>query len=138
EPVIVRSNDYTRGLWNGDTGVVVRGVERPGERHHFRAAFPRDGRWKSFRVDALRGHLDLAFALTVHQSQGSEYDDVLIALPPAASPLASRELLYTAVTRARRSVLVVGERPALDEAVSRRSPRASGLGRRILGAGGQG
>jgi exodeoxyribonuclease V alpha subunit len=131
EPVILRANDYARGLWNGDTGVVVRGIDRPGERHHFRVAFPREGTWTSVRLDALRGQLELAWALTVHQAQGSEYDDVLVVLPAGERRVAGRASLYTAITRARRSALVVGDRAALDAAVAGGGERSAGLVARI-------
>ena len=65
--------------------------------------------------------------MTVHKSQGSEFDDVVVLLPEAASPVLTRELLYTAVTRARRSVVLHGSREVFRQAVERRSERASGL-----------
>jgi exodeoxyribonuclease V alpha subunit len=70
-------------------------------------------------------------AMTIHKSQGSEFDRAVVVLPPIGSRLASRELLYTAVTRARVGVTVVGSAESLDEVVGRRTVRASGLGERL-------
>jgi exodeoxyribonuclease V alpha subunit len=69
--------------------------------------------------------------MTIHKSQGSEFGHVNVILPPSGSRLLTRELLYTAVTRARRSVTVVGTEAAIREAVGRRAARASGLGERL-------
>ncbi len=69
--------------------------------------------------------------MTIHKSQGSEFDEVVVILPPAESRLATRELLYTAVTRARRVVTLVGGEAALRAAIGRRVVRASGLGLRL-------
>jgi exodeoxyribonuclease V alpha subunit len=69
--------------------------------------------------------------MTVHKAQGSEFDDVMLVLPESDSPLLSRELVYTAVTRARRSVLVVGERSLLERAVVRAIERYSGVAERL-------
>jgi exodeoxyribonuclease V alpha subunit len=68
-----------------------------------------------------------AYAVTVHKSQGSEYGTVVVVLPPPASPLATRELLYTAITRARRRVVIVGDEAAVRAAIGRPSVRMSGL-----------
>ncbi len=71
------------------------------------------------------------YATTVHKSQGSEFDALTLVLPQADSPLATRETLYTAVTRARSDVLVVGSEQAVRACVNRRALRATGLGRRL-------
>ncbi len=137
-PVAVQHNDYDRGLFNGDQGVVVR-VERggdgdpeagegPGARPM--AVFPRGGSFDAFPLDVL-GDLGPAFATTVHKSQGSEFDHVAIVLPDEDLPLLTRELLYTAITRARRSVLLVGEPELLARAVSRTIERSSGVAERL-------
>jgi len=121
EPVMVLSNDARTGLVNGDTGVVVgRGGAR-------RLVFERrDGSLLERPVEALPDIVS-AYAVTVHKSQGSEYGSVVVVLPPAASPLATRELLYTALTRARRRVVVVGSEDAVRTAVGRSSARMGGL-----------
>jgi exodeoxyribonuclease V alpha subunit len=122
EPVVVRENDYARGLYNGDCGLVAASG---GE---LRAVFSgQDGAWRSFPLAALRPRLELAYALTVHQSQGSEYDHVALVLPEADMPLATRELVYTALTRARRSIALFGSAEVLRAAVARSAERYSGL-----------
>ena len=92
---MITANDYQRGLFNGDQGIVVRADEGLG-RHHFRAVFRVSGRLVPFAIEALRDRLELAWALTVHKSQGSEVDAVVLVLPHDDLPLVTRELLYTA------------------------------------------
>ena len=123
-PLLVTVNDYDLNLFNGDTGVVVAvggGV---------RAAF---GRGSSpllispVRLDAVQ----TTHAMTVHRAQGSQFDVVSFVLPPPESPLLTRELLYTAVTRASRRVQVFGSEEAVRRAVRRPANRASGLRGRL-------
>lgn len=121
-PLIVTANDYQLRLFNGDTGVVVAVDGHP------RAAFRRDGRVVSFPPSRL-ADVQSVHALSVHRSQGSQFDRVTLVLPPAESPLLTQELLYTAVTRAKEHVRVIGTREALTAAVRRPVVRASGLGR---------
>lgn len=120
-PLLVTVNDYRLGLYNGDLGVVVAGTQRPV------VAFPGPVGVQTFapaRLDAV----ETVHAMTIHKSQGSEFDHVVVVLPPAASRLATRELLYTAVTRARHHVTVIGDREAVVAAIHRRIVRSSGLG----------
>ena len=84
-----------------------------------------------FNLDVLRANVGLAYAMTVHRSQGSEYDEVAVVLPARDLPILSRELIYTAITRARRRVTVVGDRPLLRAAVHRRVQRFSGIATRL-------
>ncbi|MGI5861128.1 MAG: exodeoxyribonuclease V subunit alpha [Myxococcales bacterium] len=133
EPVLMQRNDYQRGLFNGDQGVVLR-VSLPGESsHHFRAVFPtRDG-FRPFSLEGLRPMLQHAFAMTVHKSQGSEFDHVALMLPEDEMPLLTREVLYTGATRARRSVVFVGALKILRVAIGNRMTRFSGIGERLAG-----
>ncbi|HWM87041.1 MAG TPA: exodeoxyribonuclease V subunit alpha [Kofleriaceae bacterium] len=126
EPVVMRENDYARGLFNGDGGVIVR-VQEAGHAPELRAVFAQPHGWLSFPVAALRSRLERAFATTVHQSQGSEHDHVAVVLPAIDIPLLSRELLYTALTRARRSVAIFGRPEILRAGVERQVRRFSGL-----------
>ncbi|MFN8076491.1 MAG: exodeoxyribonuclease V subunit alpha [Kineosporiaceae bacterium] len=119
--VIARSNDPATGLANGDTGVVL-----PGGTGGAVAVFGSGPRPLELPLHRL-ADVDPLLALTIHRSQGSQYDGVSVVLPPAHSPLLTRELLYTAVTRARRTVRVVGDDAAVAAAVSRSVRRASGL-----------
>jgi exodeoxyribonuclease V alpha subunit len=133
EPVMITANDYHRGLFNGDQGIVVRADEGHG-RHHYRAVFRVGGALRPFAVEALRDRLELAWALTVHKSQGSELDAVALVLPHEEIPLVTRELLYTGVTRARTGVAIVGSRHVLVGGAKRRAQRHSGLAARLARA----
>ena len=90
------------------------------------AVFP-GGSFFAYPLPALRGGLELAWATTVHKAQGSEFDHVAILLPTVPVRPLTRELLYTAITRARQSVTFVGSRELLELGVTRKMERASGL-----------
>jgi len=127
-PVLVTANDYGLGLYNGDTGVAVQV----------------DGALRAVMAGAT-GPVELAtgrladietmHAMTIHKSQGSQAAEVTVLLPPEDSRLLTRELFYTAVTRARTKVRVVGTAAQVRAAVSRRAARASGLGGRLRASG---
>jgi exodeoxyribonuclease V alpha subunit len=130
EPIMMTANDYQRGLFNGDQGIVIRADEGLAG-HRYRALFRVAGRLQPFAIEALRDRLELAWALTIHKSQGSELDAVAIVLPEDDLPLVTRELLYTGVTRARQSVVLCGPRAVLVAGAKRVAMRHSGLGSRI-------
>jgi exodeoxyribonuclease V alpha subunit len=128
-PLLVTANDYGLGTYNGDTGVAVRPpADAPGRA--LRAA-----------IDSSAGLLDLAtsrlaqvetmHALTIHKAQGSQADEVVVILPPSDSRLLTRELFYTAITRAQERVVVVGSPDDVRAAVERRALRATGLRQRF-------
>jgi exodeoxyribonuclease V alpha subunit len=119
-PLLVTSNDYQLRLFNGDTGVVVDVDGRP------RAAFLRNGVIDLLAPSRL-SDVQTVHAMSVHRSQGSQFDRVTLLLPPAESPLLTRELLYTGLTRAKEHVRLIGTREALATAVRRPIVRASGL-----------
>ena len=124
-PILVTRNDPRTGLSNGDTGVVLCDANgRP------QVWFPElrspDGRPRMVAPARLPPH-ESFFAMTVHRAQGSEYDEVAVVLGPAESRVATRELLYTAVTRARRRVVVHGSGRSVEAAVERVTERSSGL-----------
>ncbi len=121
-PVLVTANDYATQVFNGDVGVVWKEDGRATV--HFRAI---DGSIRAIAPGRLPA-VETAWAMTVHKAQGSEFDDVVVLLPPEASRVMSRELLYTAVTRARRQVTIIGTDTALRSAVSQPTQRTSGLG----------
>ncbi len=120
-PLLATRNDYELRLHNGDTGVVVRGPD--GE---LRAVFDAGGETIELAPSRL-ADVEPLFATTVHKSQGSEFDVTALLLPEPDSPLLSRELLYTAVTRARRTLVLAGGEESVREAVARPAGRASGL-----------
>ncbi|HEX4865572.1 MAG TPA: exodeoxyribonuclease V subunit alpha [Acidimicrobiales bacterium] len=124
-PVMITANDYSLRLFNGDTGAAI--VRPDGG---LGVVFPRGGSMITVSPARLSTSETL-FATTVHKSQGSEFEHAALVLPPPESPLLSRELLYTAVTRAKRSLVIVGTEDALRAAISRPIARASGLTRRL-------
>jgi exodeoxyribonuclease V alpha subunit len=95
------------------------------------AVFPRAGGLVAFPFEGLREDLRTAYATTVHKAQGAELDHVALVLPERDLPLLSRELVYTALTRARHSIVVVGRADLLALAVARSLERASGLAARL-------
>lgn len=120
--VMVTRNDYALGLFNGDIGIALPTGEGA-LRVYFRNA---DGGVRAVTPAALPPH-DSAFALTVHKSQGSEFDHAALVLPATSSRVLTRELIYTAVTRARKTVRVVGARDVLADAIATPTRRDSGL-----------
>jgi exodeoxyribonuclease V alpha subunit len=122
-PVIVTENDRALGLMNGDVGVMRAGADG-----RLEAVFA--GRQGGVPA-AILPATESAYALTIHKSQGSEFDHVAIVLPAMPSPILSRELVFTGITRARRSVTVIGPPDRVREAIGRRVARASGLSDRL-------
>ena len=121
--IMITRNDYSKELFNGDVGVVIR--DRTGV---FRAFFPRFGSFISFSMDILPPW-ELAFSTTVHKSQGSEFDDVLLVLPEEETHrLLTREIVYTGITRAKKRIIIYGTESVLNRALERKIERQSGLG----------
>jgi exodeoxyribonuclease V alpha subunit len=124
-PLLVTENDYGLGLFNGDTGVVVAtAAER------VMAAFERRGAIVEY-VPGRLGAVETVYAMTVHKSQGSEFRTAAVLLPPETSPILTRELLYTAITRARSRVILAGTEAMVRAAIARPAARASGLRERL-------
>jgi exodeoxyribonuclease V alpha subunit len=124
-PLLVTENDYALRLYNGDTGVIVDVAGGPPT-----AVFERGG--DVVRVSPRRlAAVDTVHAMTIHKSQGSQFAAVAVILPEADSPILTRELLYTAVTRAETALTVVGTEEGIRAAVARPITRASGLRRRL-------
>ncbi len=120
-PLIVTENDYSLDLFNGDIGVVVKGAVRPMD-----AAFRRGDSVLPVSTARLAA-VDTVYAMTVHKSQGSQFNAVAFMLPGADSRILTRELLYTAVTRARERLILVGTEDLIRSAIDRPITRASGL-----------
>ncbi|GAA4703541.1 exodeoxyribonuclease V subunit alpha [Nocardioides conyzicola] len=124
-PLLVTANDYGLGIYNGDTGVVVRRGE-----HGLRAAIAGSTRRHDLATGRL-GQLETMHAMTIHKSQGSQAERVVVVLPPPDSRLLTRELFYTALTRARERLVVVGSEDDVRAAIGRRAVRATGLRLRL-------
>ncbi len=120
-PILVRRNDYVVELFNGDIGIVVR--DAGGK---LKVAFPKAGGLMYLAPSRLPEH-QTVFAMTIHKSQGSEFDHVMVMLPTKDSPLLTRELIYTAVTRGKDKMTLVGKPELLVLALGRSVRRASGL-----------
>ena len=121
-PIIVTRNTPARELFNGDLGVMVRA----GGRRYF-GLFQRGDRYIACPAEHLPEH-EPAFAITVHKSQGSQYGNVLLVLPPdEENLLLVRETLYTGITRAENSAFIFGSGAAIKAAISRRMTRQSGV-----------
>jgi exodeoxyribonuclease V alpha subunit len=125
-PVMVFRNDYVLKLFNGDVGIVL-----PDGEGEFLVHFPdADGAFRAIAPARLPEH-DTAFATTVHKAQGSEFDAVMLMLPVKASRVVTRELLYTAVTRARMRVVIASDADVFAQGVTARTRRHSGLVERM-------
>lgn len=133
EPVMVRSNDSRRGLFNGDQGIILP-VKRGDGTPHLEALFPRDETLVGFPLPSIQDSLSHAYAMTVHKAQGSEFKTLALVMPPAEHPSLSREVLYTALTRAKEEVLLLGTPEGLMAACSRSVVRRSGLSEKLLRA----
>ncbi|MFB6262540.1 MAG: ATP-dependent RecD-like DNA helicase, partial [Bradymonadaceae bacterium] len=131
EPVMMTTNDYERGLFNGDRGVILRVRRTPEGRASPRAVFPTRHGYRPFAIGPLARHLDHAWSLTVHKAQGSEFEHVGFVLPDEDIPLLTRELLYTGMTRAERSVVFFGRSELIRRAAARSDERNTGLVERL-------
>ncbi len=127
-PILIRQNDRETGLFNGDTGILW---PDPQQDNRLQAWFPAPGGGLSrFSIHQLP-QWQPAWTLTVHRSQGSEYDHVLLVLPPGESRVLSRELIYTGITRARKTCLICAETQAFLTACRKQHQRHSGLYERL-------
>jgi len=132
-PVMVTKNDYPLRLFNGDMGITL---PDPDGNQALRVFFPSpDGGVRKFPPLRLPEH-ETVYALTVHKSQGSEFDRILLILPDRDAPVLTRELIYTGITRAREQVEIWGKETTFCRAVSRRIQRSSGLREALWGADG--
>jgi exodeoxyribonuclease V alpha subunit len=134
-PVMVTRNDSALGVFNGDVGVALRAVAPSGRGPGaLRVWFAEGDRLRSVLASRLAA-VETAWAMTVHKSQGSEFHHTVLVLPPRDTPVATRELVYTGLTRAREAFTLVAPDPAVFvQAVRRRTRRASGLPMRLARA----
>ncbi|CAN2041156.1 exodeoxyribonuclease V alpha subunit [Candidatus Magnetomoraceae bacterium gMMP-15] len=123
QPIMITQNDYHLKLFNGDVGIILPDPDK----NNLQAFFLRtDGKVKKFSPGRLPDH-ETVYAMTVHKSQGSEFNSVLMILPDRRSPVMTRELVYTGVTRAKKNVELWGNKNVFHETVSRCIKRTSGL-----------
>ena len=129
EPVIVTENNYHLGLFNGDQGIFLNFIDSETKKLELKAVFEVEGKVKTFYGQQLH-YLQSAYATTVHKSQGSEFDHLALILPESGRTqnIMSREMLYTALTRAKKSVFILGEKTVLETAALNKEKRYSGLG----------
>ncbi|OBF04802.1 exodeoxyribonuclease V subunit alpha [Mycobacterium sp. ACS4054] len=127
-PVLVTANDYGLKVYNGDTGVVVMGDDG------LRAVIAGATGTMGFATSRLTD-IETMHAMTIHKSQGSQADEVTVLMPPEDSRLLTRELFYTAVTRAKAKVRVAGSEASVRAAIERRAVRATGLAQRLQSSG---
>lgn len=123
-PVLITRNDYETGLFNGDIGIIMPDPESHSELRAFFVSSDRTLR--KFLPFRLPEH-ETAYAMTVHKSQGSEFENALLILPDRTSPVMTRELIYTGITRAKKSIEVWGREPVFLKGIQQRTFRASGL-----------
>ncbi len=128
EAIMITRNDYRLGLSNGDVGVILE----ESDSGDLKACFPDGGgKFKKFNPSSLNSYTT-AFAISIHKSQGSEFDNIVIMLPPEESPLLVKELIYTAITRAKKSCTVVASRKIMHGAAISRMERQSGIRGKLL------
>ena len=140
-PVMMMRNDYSLGLMNGDIGIALRMPGPDGEPRLY-VAFPMTRGSSTMDADdsdtsvrcvlpSRLGDVETVYAMTVHKSQGSEFEHVALVLPEDTSSILTRELLYTGVTRARRWLSLFATQSSIDRALSQRTRRYSGLAERL-------
>jgi exodeoxyribonuclease V alpha subunit len=122
-PVLINQNDYEKMLFNGDSGIIMND---PGDGEIYFFSSAADGAVRKLMPLKLPDH-ETAYAITVHKSQGSEFENVLLLLPDRFSPVLTRELLYTAITRAKKKVEIFGSENILRRMIENPTSRTSGL-----------
>jgi exodeoxyribonuclease V alpha subunit len=123
-PILINRNDYNLRLFNGDMGVLL---QDPEANNALRAYFTTsEGRLRTIHPVRLPEH-ETVYAMTVHKSQGAEFNQVLVILPDRDSPVLARELIYTGITRTRENVEIWGDEAVFKRAVARHTERMSGL-----------
>ncbi|ANE53862.1 exodeoxyribonuclease V subunit alpha [Methylomonas sp. DH-1] len=127
KPVMITANHAGMQLYNGDIGLCLNDAEHGGQ---LRVFFPRGEEFRKV-LPARLPPWETVFAMTIHKSQGSEFENIVIALPDAVNPVLSKELLYTAITRAKKSVAVSAEQAIFDACVGHRVARYSGLAAKL-------
>ncbi|WP_139684105.1 exodeoxyribonuclease V subunit alpha [Vibrio tasmaniensis] len=134
-PVMVTRNDHGLGLYNGDIGICMLEADssQPDSTHRLKVYFELpDGSVKAVLPSRVPDH-ETAYAMTIHKSQGSEFDLTLMILPPDFSPILTRELIYTGITRAKKRLMMFSDTNVLKRGIKVKTERVSGLGSRLTG-----
>lgn len=124
-PIMITRNDNALSLFNGDIGITL-----PDETGRLKVWFEQNGELRSFLPSRLPEH-ETVYAMTVHKSQGSEFDHVILLLPPGDMPVLSRELFYTGITRAKTRLSVYAQTKTIEQATNKRTERSGGLKGRL-------
>ncbi|MGB0467163.1 MAG: exodeoxyribonuclease V subunit alpha [Pontibacterium sp.] len=124
-PVMITRNDSVMALYNGDIGITL-----PDNEGNLKVWFEQSGQLRAVLPSRLPEH-NTVYAMTVHKSQGSEFDQVLLLLPPQENPVVTRELLYTGITRAKKTLAVYATAPVLRQAIRQPTERHGGLAERL-------
>jgi exodeoxyribonuclease V alpha subunit len=128
-PVMVTQNDANMHLYNGDLGICLADKEQGGKLMVF---FERPDKSIQKILPARLPHCETVFAMTIHKSQGSEFVEVLIVLPEMMNPVLTKELLYTAITRAKQTVKIVADPSIFKAAIKQKVERYAGLAGKLL------
>jgi exodeoxyribonuclease V alpha subunit len=132
KPIMITANTYELQIYNGDIGLVLPDPQSG----QLRACFAGGGGELRMFAPSRLPHQESALAMSVHKSQGSEFDEVAIVLPEEPAPLLTRELIYTAVTRAKKRVVIHSHPAVLRYAIEHPTERSSGLGPKLWGSQG--
>lgn len=127
KPIMIRRNDYTLNLYNGDIGICLEDPDDGSLKIWFE---DNDGGLRSYLPYRLP-EFQVAYAMTIHKSQGSEFDEVVIALPDDMNPVITRELLYTGITRARKRLWIHVKKEIFEQALGKKTIRYSNLSHMI-------
>jgi len=122
-PVMAVENDYDMKIFNGDTGIICK-------EDRLNAYFPGDDALRKINPYLLKSY-EKSFCMTVHKSQGSEFENVIFVLPNEDSRVLTKELIYTALTRAKKNITVIGSKEILKAGILRKTERSSGLSSRL-------
>jgi len=120
-PIMVTHNDYRQQLFNGDIGIILYDQKRV-----LRAHFMIDNEVREIPIARLPAH-ETAYAMTVHKSQGSEFEQVCVLLPDEEATILTRELLYTALTRAKQQLMIMADEAIIRSTVANQHTRETGL-----------
>jgi exodeoxyribonuclease V alpha subunit len=122
-PVMAVENDYDMKIFNGDTGIICK-------EERLNAYFPGDDALRKINPYLLKSY-EKSFCMTVHKSQGSEFENIIFVLPNEDSRVLTKELIYTAITRAKKNITIIGSKEILNAGILRKTERSSGLSSRL-------